>query len=52
MRINEIIQQFGDRSHHTGFGSANNLYLTYIRDFSIASCERRQQLRQEGCREI
>lgn len=48
MRINEIIQQFGDRSHYASFGSANNLYLTYKREFGIAPGERRQQLRQEG----
>ena len=30
-----------------GFGSANNLYLTYKREFGIAPSERLQQLRQE-----
>ena len=41
LRLDEV-------SRHAGFGSANNLYLTYKREFNIAPGERRQQLRQEG----
>ncbi len=40
LRLDEV-------SHHAGFGSANNLYLTYKREFGIAPSERLQQLRQE-----
>ena len=41
LRLDEV-------SHHADFGIANNLYLTYKREFNIAPGERRQQLRQEG----
>lgn len=40
LRLDEV-------SHNAGFGSANNLYLIYKREFSIAPSERLQQLRQE-----
>ena len=35
-------------SRRAGFGSANNLYLTYKREFNIAPGYRRPMLRQEG----
>ncbi|MBR6141763.1 MAG: hypothetical protein IKQ37_08410 [Bacteroidaceae bacterium] len=35
-------------SKRAGFGSANNLYLTYKREFNIAPGYRSPQLRQEG----
>lgn len=37
-----------DVPKRAGFGSANNLYLTYKREFGIASGERRQKIRKEG----
>ena len=37
-----------DVSKRAGFGSANNLYLTYKREFGIAPGERRQKIRKEG----
>lgn len=36
-----------DVSKRTGFGSANNLYLTYRREFGITSGGRRQMIRKE-----
>lgn len=35
-------------SKRAGFGSANNLYLTYKREFNLAPGYRRQNIRQEG----
>lgn len=35
-------------SKRAGFGSANNLYLTYKREFNLAPGYRRAQLRKEG----
>ena len=35
-------------SHRAGFGSANNLYLTYKREFGLAPGYRRTRLRREG----
>ena len=37
-----------DVSKRAGFGSANNLYLTYKCEFGIAPGERRQKIRKEG----
>lgn len=37
-----------DVSNHVGFGSANNIYLTYMRDFSVTHGERRQKIRKQG----
>lgn len=37
-----------DVSKRTGFGSANNLYLTYKCEFGIAPGERRQKICKEG----
>ncbi len=37
-----------EASRRAGFGSANNLYLTFKREFNLALGLRRPQLRQEG----
>ena len=37
-----------DVSKRAGFGSANNLYLTYKREFGIAPGERRHKIRKDG----
>ena len=37
-----------DESKRASSGSANNLYLTYKREFGIAPDERRQKIRKEG----
>lgn len=37
-----------DVARRSGFGSANNLYLTYKREFNLAPGRRRQAIRKQG----
>lgn len=40
--------EMAEVARRSGVGSANNLYLTYKRDFGVAPGKRRRQIRKEG----